>query len=177
MYIVRVLIIVVLSVSSLGSLEAASLNSAMQDCAKIKRDLKRLACFDRLSGRVDTFAQENLTPTQQQATTRQTPQQSSRPEVVASAPRTAEAGFGMESQSAASQLEVITSYIPGDFSGWEKNDEITLANGQVWKLSSSASKLFHKATNPRVEIRRGVLGSFRIKIIGLNRTAQVKRIK
>ena len=175
MFIVRVLLVIVITFSGFGTYQAASLNNAMQDCAKIKRDLKRLACFDKLSGRVDSFATEALTETQQQAVNK--PEVEVDSPVVINRPSRPEDKFGLTEKSDADEIEVITSYIPGKFSGWRKDDEITLANGQVWKITGGSSSVFHKATDPKVEIRRGVFGSFRIKIIGLNRTAQVKRIK
>jgi len=172
MKIIRLILILTITSSGFGSLQAASLNDAMQDCAKIKRDLKRLACFDQLSGRATSFAAEDMTEIQTQQVEKA---KASTTAVLVETPKTPESAFGLEAKSAADKIDVINSYISGEFSGWRKDDEIMLANGQIWKITSGS--LYHKANNPKIEIRRGVFGSYQIKVIGLNKTAKVRRIK
>ena len=157
--------------------ESKSLNDAMKECATIKRDLKRLACFDSLSGKVSDFKVEPMSSKQRQARQQATAtEQRQDTAAVAALPQTPESSFGLkESTRPDDDIDVITSYIPGEFSGWRKDDQITLANGQIWQITDG--RIFHKATNPRVEISRGVFGSFNIKIVGLNRSSKVKRIQ
>ena len=170
MFIVRIIVIAIIALS--GITQAASLNDAMQDCAKIKRDLMRLACFDKLSGKVDTYATEALQG--QVATTDTTKPAATAPATTTSQPAsTAEDNFGLKEDSTT----VLYSTIPGEFSGWRPGDKITLANGQVWQISKSASRFFYKATNPRIEIRPGSFGSFILKVEGMNRTEKVRRLK
>ncbi|MBT8449543.1 MAG: hypothetical protein KJO69_07630 [Gammaproteobacteria bacterium] len=172
MKIIRLILILTITSSGFFSLQAASLNEAMQDCAEIKRDLKRLACFDQLSGRATSFVAEEMTEAQTQQVQKVNTETKA---VLVTTPKTPESDFGLDTKTKAEEINIITSTIEGEFSGWRKDDEIMLANGQVWKITSGS--LFHKATNPKIEIKRGVFGSYRIKVIGLNKTAQVKRIK
>ena len=65
---IRVVFISLCLIAGTQASVAASLNEAMQECANIKRDLMRLACFDKLSGRVTDFEIEQLTEKQRQAT-------------------------------------------------------------------------------------------------------------
>jgi hypothetical protein len=154
-----------------------SLNDAMKECASIKRDLKRLACFDALSGRASDFKIEAMTSQQQTKQQNIVVEQAQQQvESVTALPQTPESSFGLkETTRPDDDIDVITSYIPGEFSGWQKDDQITLANGQIWQITDG--RIFHKATNPRVEISRGLFGSFSMKIVGLNRSSKVKRIQ
>ena len=152
---------------------AASLNDAIKECSAIKRDLKRLACFDRLSGNVTDFAVEAMTTQQQRARKTTSTQQA---QVVDKVVNTPESDFGLSAKSASDDLDTIRSTIPGEFLGLRKDDEFTLANGQVWKVTGSNS-LYHRSTNPEVVITKGVFGSFLMKVAGLNKTLRVKRIK
>lgn len=152
---------------------AESLNDAMKQCASIKRDLKRLACFDRLSGNVTDYAVETMTSRQQASQATNVAERSAVAAVPTISSPTDE--FGLEAKSAADEVDSITSTIPGDFRGLRKDDEFTLANGQTWKVIDSSS-LFKRATNPKVVISRGVFGSYRIKVADLNKTLKVRRI-
>jgi len=165
----RIISLVSLFLFSATTFGADTLNSAINDCASIKRDLKRLACFDALSGKATEFPTEALT-TNQLKQTQQLKQQAQ--PVSTSSPKDS---FGLPSQQGS--VDVITSYIPGKFIGWSKGVEIPLANGQVWLVIDSSTSLYHSATDAKVEIRRGVLNSYRIKVIGLNKSASVRRIK
>ena len=172
---IRVVFISLCLIAGTQASVAASLNEAMQECANIKRDLMRLACFDKLSGRVTDFEIEQLTEKQRQATRAE---QSSQTEQIATTDnqyQNPESQFGLDEKTASEELDVISSYIPGEFRGWQKEDQFTLANGQIWEVVNGS--LYHKATNPRIEISRGVFGSYRMKVVGLNKTAQVKRIQ
>jgi hypothetical protein len=83
--------------------------------------------------------------------------------------------FGMESK-AASQIDRIESHIPGRFEGWKANSMIRLANGQVWQVVDG-SWLFGEWNNPKVVVRRGMLGSFHLDIEGENRAPRVRRVQ
>lgn len=155
--------------------KAASLNDAVKECAAIKRDLKRLACFDLLSGNVTDFEVEEMSPQQRQArrTTINQQQQTTIAEQTVSTP---ENDFGLTAKGNTDHIDSIRSTIPGEFRGLRKGDEFTLANGQIWKVIGS-NTLYHRATNPSVVISKGVFGSFRMKVAGLNKALQVKRIQ
>jgi hypothetical protein len=93
-----------------------------------------------------------------------------------SQPLTAEQ-FGLEEKLAPkSGVDAIESQIPGRFEGWQPNMSIRLANGQVWQVTDGSSRIYD-LVNPKVEIRRGVLGAFYLNIAGDNRTVRVRRIQ
>ena len=56
-------------------------------------------------------------------------------------------------------MNAIESQIPGRFEGWQPNTRIRLANGQVWQVTDGSSRIYD-VNNPKVEIRRGMLGAF-----------------
>ena len=51
-----------------------------------------------------------------------------------------------------------------------------LENGQVWQQSQSG-RLVYRAENPRVVIKRGMLGGYYLSVDGVNRRVRVKRLK
>ncbi len=157
-----------------------SLNSELTRCTAIKRDLQRLACYDSLSGMASSSPEEALSKKSRASIEKNANDniaaghsQKSSADKTQSTQSTNE--FGLEEKSGA--IESITSYIPGEFKGWKIGDEFTLANGQVWKIKDSNGSLYHLATNPKVTISKGMFGSFRIKIEGINKSARVKRLK
>lgn len=82
--------------------------------------------------------------------------------------------FGLESRQP--QADRIDSHIPGLFTGWDAKSQIRLANGQVWKVVDG-SWLHGEWNNPKVSIRRGMLGSFYLDIEGESRSPRVQRVK
>ncbi len=72
----------------------------------------------------------------------------------------------------------IVSTVPGTFRGWRGADErITLANGQVWRITDSASTLSVNLTDPRVTIERNALGGWLLRVDGYNARARVVRVR
>jgi len=77
----------------------------------------------------------------------------------------------------AETVQAIDSHIPGEFRGWEPRSRITLANGQVWEVNDGSRGALAPVVDPKVRVRRGMLGSFYLEIEGLNRSPRVKRIQ
>jgi len=72
----------------------------------------------------------------------------------------------------------VRSFIPGEFRGWSRKGEaITLANGQVWEIVDSASRLRVNLTDPQVVITQGALGAWYLRVEGYNTRVNVRRIK
>jgi hypothetical protein len=94
---------------------------------------------------------------------------------VATAPKatTAEA-FGLATE--AEKTPAIASEINGKFEGWEGNVEITLANGQVWRIADG-SRAYVNLMNPKVKVERGAFGAYYLNIDGINQTPRVRRVK
>ncbi|MFY2765346.1 hypothetical protein [Arenimonas sp. MALMAid1274] len=72
---------------------------------------------------------------------------------------------------------IVTSFT-GEFRGWDgKGSRIRLANGQVWEVTDSTSKLKVLVNDPTVFIEPGILGSWYLRVDGYNTRARVKRIR
>jgi len=161
-----------------------SLNDELIKCASVQRDLQRLACYDRLSGNASSLPIEALSVKSQDALSKKDkgakpnsspgnnpglPQKSKK----TSTPATG--SFGLKSKDSGPKS--ISSTIPGEFNGWNNGDKITLANGQVWKITDPSGRIYHKSNSPQVTITKGVFGTFRMSIVGLNKSVRVVRIK
>jgi hypothetical protein len=59
---------------------------------------------------------------------------------------------------------------------WNKGQRIELENGQVWEITNETN-LFHKTTNPRVTIEKGLFSSFYLHIEGVSKSLKVQRIR
>ena len=71
----------------------------------------------------------------------------------------------------------IESRIVGEFTGWRGNTVFELENGMIWEQVDSNSFASQTLMNPRVTIESGLLGSWRMRVEGLNRRVQVRRIQ
>jgi hypothetical protein len=73
--------------------------------------------------------------------------------------------------------ERIESRIVGEFKGWGGNSKFVLENGQIWQQSDKSRFVSRKMDSPMVDIRRGALGSYLLKVEGYNSSVKVKRIQ
>lgn len=126
-------------------------DTAIQQCRLIADPGQRLSCYDAIV-----------------APTTQAPVSSPKP------PQQADA-FG-KIKPADAGVESIESSIEGDLNGWRKDDRIRLANGQVWRVTDD-TPVDVRFRNPRVTVRRGLLGAYYLQIEGSNRSARVKRVQ
>jgi hypothetical protein len=115
-------------------------------CRDISDDSKRLACYD--------------------AVQRPTPAQIKQVQ---------EKSFGLAARQDA-RLDAIESHIPGSFDGWEADQKITLANGQVWKVVDDSSGVV-MGNNLKAKIARGAMGAMYLEIDGSRKAPKVKRVK
>jgi len=101
----------------------------------------------------------------------------------ASAPnaRAAEDRIGFHPRDVAAregEVNRIESQIEGRFTGWRgAGDLITLANGQVWRVTDSSTRLHVQLDDPRVTIERGLLGGWQLRVEGYNTRARVTRVQ
>ena len=152
------------------------------DCAKIKDNQERLICFDEAlkaaeksdGSEPDADQQESVEKSEQTSTEQPTVKSNNdaakKPLVI-----DPEDAFGKK-KSELVQVKSIESHIVGEFKGWKKGLKLKLANGQVWKVVSYASVYTNK-NNPKVVVSEGFMGSYKMKVEGLNAVAKVKRIK
>ena len=72
----------------------------------------------------------------------------------------------------------IRSTVAGRFDGWGPGSTITLANGQVWRVTDGSEAVMRPMQDPKVEISRGLLGAaYFLQVEGYNNSARVKRVK
>jgi hypothetical protein len=72
----------------------------------------------------------------------------------------------------------VLSTVNGEFRGWSgRGTRITLANGQVWEVTDSSTRLSVQLNNPAVTVTPGALGAWFLQVEGYNTRARVKRIQ
>jgi hypothetical protein len=75
-------------------------------------------------------------------------------------------------------LEPIDSALIGEFRGFQKGRNYTLANGQEWEQIEEASLAGVRKTNPKVKITPSKVGNaWYFAIEGYNTRAKVRRVK
>jgi hypothetical protein len=134
---------------------------APEDCSLLEEDQERLACYDAAFGRFDTATEA---PTKAEADT--TPENS------------AAAEFGAE--QVEQRIDHLEARLVGDFTGWTGNTKFRLDNGQVWEQTKNYIPNYEPRepiSQPRVTISRGLMGSYNLRVEGVKRIVQVKRIK
>jgi len=160
-------------------------DAAFARCRSIADTAARLACYDGLP--VAPAAAMQSAPSRpataapapsNAAPAARTPSAAApAPAAASPAPASAAENFGMEEKIAASGLApTMESYIPGHFEGWGAGARIKLANGQVWQVVDGTSAYFNRE-NPKVLVRRGMMGGFFLEIENSNRSPRVKRVQ
>jgi len=71
----------------------------------------------------------------------------------------------------------IRSTVVGRFDGWVPGAMITLANGQVWKVTDDTDAVLPIMQDPKVEITHGLLGAYFLQVEGFTNGARVTRVK
>jgi len=182
---VSALVITVFGVSVAGLATAAD-DAALRKCRDIRDGAARLACYDALPlATTPSAPAQSLFRPQTQPVPGAPAAASPAPAPAPPAQRAAAPGSGdraaLESQfglqaKAGPELVTIQSYIPGRFEGWGPNYRIRLANGQVWQVVDDSKGVLQRQ-DPKVTVRRGLLGSFYLDFEGDNRSPRVKRIE
>lgn len=160
---------VVVLLSGLLALGAAQADDAgLKRCRALADGPARLACYDALplAAPAPAVAPVAVKPPQ--------PAQPPPPPPAPPAPPPPPASFGLDKPAAAP--EAVASTIPGAFEGWAPRQRLRLANGQVWQVADDSNGVYD-LRDPRVTIRRAVLGGFVMEIEGVNRTVRVRRVE
>ena len=71
----------------------------------------------------------------------------------------------------------VQARVQGEFVGFNGHGEFTLDNGQVWKQADSTRISCMTSTNPKVQIRRSLMGNWMMAVDGCNDTTSVVRVK
>jgi hypothetical protein len=85
-------------------------------------------------------------------------------------------GFGFEGKLPEGTPDMLDSRIQGRVQEFGNGTRFTLDNGQVWQIVDDTSG-FYDLQNPPVRIERALLGSFMMKIEGVNQRPRVRRIR
>jgi hypothetical protein len=154
-------------------------DSAFERCRGIRDSTARLACYDGLPMGAPAAAPQ-LPPIAPSRAPAAAPPAPSAPAARAPAPAAAPApqgapAFGME-ERAAELPSTLESTIPGHFDGWGPRSRITLANGMVWQVVDDSSAALN-LDNPKVIIRRGMMGGFFLELEKSNRSPRVRRVQ
>lgn len=135
-------------------------DSGLLRCRGLTDPAARLACYDA------------LVPAAAPPPAARAPEQ---PATSAPAPAAPPDRFGLQTP-ATEAVQAVESHIAGEFRGWEPRSRIQLANGQVWEVNDDSRGALAPVLDPKVRVRRGMLGSFYLEIEGLNRSPRVKRV-
>jgi len=159
-------------------------DAAILRCRGIGEATARLACYDALvvptaagakaASKPAASPESRPSPSQSPS---QSPSPASSPAVAAAPVQTKTDQFGLENRpSAVAPVDVIESYIPGRFEGWEAKSTIKLANGQVWQITDDSRSLI-TLVDPKVKVRRGALGAFYLEFEKINHAPRVRRLQ
>lgn len=74
------------------------------------------------------------------------------------------------------EIETIESHIAGNFDGWEGDQRIKLANGQVWQVVDDSNGIV-MGKDLKATVARGAMGAMYMEIEGSRKSPRVKRVK
>jgi hypothetical protein len=167
----------------------AAASDALKRCRSIGDAGARLACYDALplegaplapSAAPTPASPASRAPGPAVPTARATPAPPAPSQgSAAAAPATQaslESSFGMEGRAPAAELPAIQTHIPGAFYGWGQGTQITLANGQVWQVVDEGGRRMH-LQDPKVRVRRAMMGAFFLEFEAHNHSPRVRRVK
>lgn len=146
-------------------------------CRGIGEATARLACYDALVVPTAASAKAAASKPAVLPESRPLPSQLPSPAVAAAPVQSKTDQFGLENRpSTVAPVDVIESYIPGRFEGWEAKSTIKLANGQVWQITDGSRNLITQ-NDPKVKVRRGALGAFYLEFEKINHAPRVRRLQ
>lgn len=82
-----------------------------------------------------------------------------------------------DQESGVDKIKRVDSRLVGDFNGWREGHVFVLENGQHWQVLDREPYRTRSQSNPGVNLRRSMLGTWMFRIDGLNKSVRVERIK
>jgi hypothetical protein len=159
----------------LVSTTASAQHAELLKCRQLEDGPVRLACYNAIPANAAApVAAATVTPVA--ATVSNTAASAPSYDTVAAPTRAQlEQMFGQEPPMLRSvRLNAFDSTIAGRFDGWVPGQRIRLANGQVWKVVDGSEDIMD-ARDPKVTVKRGLLGAIFLDIDGAHRLAKVRR--
>ncbi|MEE4303636.1 MAG: hypothetical protein V2J19_05735 [Wenzhouxiangella sp.] len=77
----------------------------------------------------------------------------------------------------SSNAPPINSRLVGNFNGWRGDTRFELENGMVWEQSAPDTYYVSEVESPRVTIKQGMFGGWRLQVEGYNKQVQVDRVE
>lgn len=71
----------------------------------------------------------------------------------------------------------VQAHVQGHFTGFNGQSQFTLDNGQVWQQADGTKVSCLSSDNPKVAIRRSLMGNWMMAVDGCSDNATVKRVK
>ncbi len=141
-------------------------------CTHIEDKMRRLSCYDSL------FLQTEPPGEKTTAGDENEPQAGQEVDSPKAAPATTP-DLGSEQLEKAA-VEKLEARLVGDFTGWSGNTVFRLDNGQVWQQRKNYITNYRPRDPipaPRVTITKGWFGGYDLRVEGVKRSVQVKRIE
>lgn len=149
---------------------ASELKAELQKCRLIQEADKRVACYDAL-----TPAPWG-TPAGAAAVSVGTPNPTGGSTTPGAPVAAQAAAFGLPQATQREAVQEIQTHIVGRLLGWKSGDLFQLANRQVWQVVDG-TEASYDLNNPKVRIKRGMMGSFIMEIEGVAITPRVRRVR
>lgn len=175
----------------------ADVHDQLRHCADITNSASRLTCFDNIVVELPTSQSvaiieqkadkpvELITPIQSKTTDKpvalvveETPKaHKSALKTVSPNQQTIEQNFGLEHRITEQEekVQAVVATITKAKKSLHGYWTLTLDNQQQWKTTSSQRTRFK--VGQQVEVKRGLLNSFSVSLVGSNKTMKVKRVK
>jgi hypothetical protein len=71
----------------------------------------------------------------------------------------------------------VQAHVQGSFNGFTGHTQLTLDNNQVWQQADSTRVSCMASENPKIAIRRSLMGNWMAAVDGCNDTAPITRVK
>ena len=86
-------------------------------------------------------------------------------------------GFEPEVKAPKEAFDPVESTIAGNFRGWGPGTQITLANGQVWRVVDRSEASLQAMKDRKAKVERNFFGTLLMTIEGADHAPKVRRIK
>ena len=159
----------------LVSTAASAQHAELLKCRQLEDGPVRLACYNAIPANAAAPVAAAAAASAAAPAARATATAPAYDTVAAPSRAQLEQMFGQEPPLLQSvRLNSFDTTIAGQFDGWVPGQRIRLANGQIWKVVDGSEDIMD-ARDPKVTVKRGLLGAIFLDIDGAHRLAKVRR--